>query len=279
MAPSTSTTSASAAGAADAQYYKLNIATLPDDLYNKKTPVEDWLQYAESTHDPMGFPPHSLNQRNNNLDRLVEYERLIGISLYMIGNVSPFAILLLGVGSLFSTTACYTLLVLLTYIGILYVLEKCYFAPIFLQRYQRGTGSLSDHDIADNQYLFTERNTSKYMNTTVVWPQSLHPLLNNKKKNNNKFRNDQPVIFCLVPHGVAPLGATAYPMWSKIWSTKLCHWTCAPIVLQLPYIGYFMNKIGYIPAKSQPMIETLTKKEESVEDILVVIFRYTAKYR
>jgi hypothetical protein len=109
-------------------------------------------------------------------------------------------------------------------------------------------------NIKDNQYLYTERNTSKYLNTTVVWPDTL---------NHQKWEN-RPVIFCLIPHGVAPLGATAYPMWSKIWSSKLCHWTAAPVVLSLPLIGFFLKKIGYIPAKSQHILETLMQREESV---------------
>jgi 1-acyl-sn-glycerol-3-phosphate acyltransferase len=135
---------------------------------------------------------------------------------------------------------------------VLFSLEHYYFAPIFLKRYER-TSTLTD-DTKDNQYLFTERNTSKYMNTTIVWPKSLHE---------SKYK-EKPVLFCLVPHGIAPLGATAYPMWSKVWSSRLCHWTCAPVILQLPYVGYFMDKIGYIPAKAKPMLETLQKKEESV---------------
>ena len=238
--------------APSAEYYKLNMASLPDALYKKTTPVEKWLEHAESTKDKNGFPPNSLNQPGQ-LESLVEYERLVGISLYMIGNVSPFAIVVFGILSIFSSWARILLTCLLSYIGILYSLERFYFAPIFLERYERT--SAMTNDIKDNQYLYTERNTSKYMNTTIVWPKSLHQ---------SKDIRDKPVIFCLVPHGVAPLGATAYPMWSKIWSSCLCHWTCAPVVLQLPWIGYFMDKIGYIPAKAKPMLDTLTKKEESV---------------
>jgi 1-acyl-sn-glycerol-3-phosphate acyltransferase len=77
-----------------------------------------------------------------------------------------------------------------------------------------------------------------------------------------------PMIFCVVPHGVAPFGITAYPLWSKLWNDRTCHWTCAPILLKLPIVGYFLKKIGYIPAKSHYILDTLTKKEENVGIIL-----------
>jgi 1-acyl-sn-glycerol-3-phosphate acyltransferase len=75
---------------------------------------------------------------------------------------------------------------------------------------------------------------------------------------------DTPMIFCLIPHGVAPFGATAYPVWSKLWSDKLCHWTAAPAVLSIPIVSYYLKAIGYIPAKGKNIHETLTKKEENV---------------
>lgn len=91
-----------------------------------------------------------------------------------------------------------------------------------------------------------------------VWPESIQrPAL-----------NDQPVIFAAIPHGLSPLGITAYPMWSKLFNDKLCHWTCAPVVLKLPLISSFMKAIGYIPAKAKNITDTLIKKEENVGIIL-----------
>jgi hypothetical protein len=96
------------------------------------------------------------------------------------------------------------------------------------------------------------------MSLNFVWPETIQrPAL-----------IDQQVIFCAIPHGAAPLGITAYPMWSKLFNSKLCHWTCAPIVLKLPLISKYMKQIGYIPAKSKHIIDTLTKKEENVGIIL-----------
>lgn len=253
-------------------FYKLNLGTLPDDLYFDEVPVEKWLALAEQSPSVdgaaagtaagttaaagcVGFPPNSLNQLVP-LEPMVEIERIIGISMYMLGNVLPFALPPLIVGAFYSVVARYALFALLFYAGSFMTVHAVFFQPYFLKRYKR-TANMNHNNVRDNQYLYTERNSCKYLNTTVVWPSSLHE--------GGKYK-DKPVIFCMVPHGVAPFGATAYPMWSKLWSSKLCHWTCAPIILQLPFIGYFMNQIGYIPAKSQPIIETLTgtEKQESV---------------
>ena len=73
-------------------YYKLNLASLPDDLYNKETDVKEWLALA--TTSTGSFPPNSLNKLQR-LDLSVELERINGISLWMIGNVLPFALPLL----------------------------------------------------------------------------------------------------------------------------------------------------------------------------------------
>ena len=232
-------------------FYKLSLGTLPDDLYFEHVPVKEWLALVQQS-PPGGFAPNTLNKLVP-LDRMVEVERIVGVSMYMIGNVLPFAMPLLAVAAIFSVVARYALLALLLYTVSLLIVHYIYFQPYFLKRYKR-TSHMSSN-VRDNQYLYTERNSCKYLNTTVVWPSSLHQ--------GGSFQ-DKPVIFCMVPHGVAPFGATAYPMWGKLWSSKVCHWTCAPIILKLPFIGYFMNKIGYIPAKSKQILDCLTKKEESV---------------
>lgn len=231
--------------------YKLCVGTLPDKLYFENVPVEKWLALAQKSSSG-SFPPNSLKELPP-LESVVEWERIVGITLYMLGNVLPFALPPLLMSAYFSIYGRYLFLAFSLYFLSLFTVSGLYFAPYFRQRYQRS--KLMGSNIRDNQYLYTERNTSKYLNTTVVWPETLHQ--------GGKWK-DKPVIFCLVPHGVAPLGATAYPMWSKIWSSKLCHWTAAPVVLSLPFIGFFMKKIGYIPAKSKNILDALTKKEESV---------------
>ena len=76
----------------------------------------------------------------------------------------------------------------------------------------------------EGQYTYTERNNQKYVSLRYVWPKSCHP----------PALSDKTVIFCIVPHGVAPMGVCAYPLFSKLWNSKLCHWTAAEVVFELP---------------------------------------------
>ena len=235
------------------KYYKLNLASLPDELFNKETDVKEWLALATTSKG--SFSPNSLNKVQR-LDSSVELERINGISLWMIGNVLPFALPLLALTSLFTSLGLMLLKILLVYVGVLAALNKFIFNPMFMRRYRRK--HLSDTDIKDNHYLHTERNNQKYNSLHFIWPESVHrPAL-----------NDRPVIFVSIPHGVAPLGVTAYPVWSKLFNDRLCHWTCAPIVLKIPIISRFMKQMGYIPAKTRHIVDTLTKKEENVGVIL-----------
>ena len=235
-------------------YYKLNLASLPDDLYNKETDVKEWLALVTTSKEG-SFPPNSLNKVQP-LDSVVELERINGFSLWMIGNVLPFALPLFILASFFSSTGLIALTLLLLYVGVLASLHKFIFAPIFMKRYRRK--QLSKTDIKDNQYLHTERNSQKYTSLQFVWPESV----------NRPALNDRPVIFTAIPHGAAPLGITAYPVWSKLFNDRLCHWTCAPVVLKLPIVSTFMKYMGYIPAKTSQIVDTLTKKEENVGVVL-----------
>jgi len=234
-------------------YYKLNLASLPDDLYNKETDVKEWL--ALTTTSKGGFPPDSLN-RVLRMDSSVELERIIGISLWMVGNVLPFVLPLFILASILTSTGLVLLKAFLTYVAVLASLNKFVFAPMFMKRYKRK--QLSNTDIKDNQYLHTERNNQKYNSLQFVWPESV----------NRPALNDKPVIFTAIPHGAVPLGITCYPVWSKLFNDKLCHWTCAPVVLKLPIVSSFMKHMGYIPAKAKHIVDTLTKKEENVGVVL-----------
>ncbi|KAL3932131.1 MAG: hypothetical protein SGBAC_010997 [Bacillariaceae sp.] len=244
------------------KYYKLNLAELPDDLFDKSVPVSKWLDLATCVEDQ--FPPNSLN-KTPPIDRLVEIERSVGITLYMLGNVLPFAVTMLVVAALLSDIGYLCLKCFMVYFGTLFCLNKYYFLPIFVKKYKRKK-YLSDSDYADNQYLYTERNNQKYMNSQFVWPESLHRPLMEEKMDKNQLH--QPMIFCAIPHGAAPLGITAYPIWSKLFNNRLCHWTCAPVVLKLPIISTYMKQIGYIPAKARHILDTLTKKEDNIGIIL-----------
>eukprot|EP00934_Nitzschia_sp_Nitz4_P003728 Nitzschia sp. Nitz4//scaffold369_size34440//23532//24692//NITZ4_007845-RA/size34440-processed-gene-0.43-mRNA-1//-1//CDS//3329549374//3718//frame0 len=236
----------------DVSFYKLNMAMLPDELYKDGISPDKWLELAETTEDPKGFSPNSLNKLSP-VDPVIEWERIVGIAMWMALNIFPFAVVGLAVTSFFFVIARYVLVAYLMYVIGLCAIEYFYFVPIFRKKYNIPV--TMEDNIRENQYnLYTERNTSKYVSTNIVWPQSIQrPALGN-----------QPVIFCLVPHGVAPFGATSYPLWSKIWTSKLCRWTCAEILFAIPFVGFYMSKIGYIPAKTKQILETLQKKEESV---------------
>ena len=173
------------------KFYKLNCATLPDKLFNKGTDVKEWINLTTSIEGT--FPPGSLNQVTP-LARDVEIERIVGITLYLLGNVLPFALPILLVSAWFSEIGMLALKSFLLYFTILFTLSKYYFFPYFIAKYDRPK-ELSN-DIRCNQYLHTERNNQKYTSLQFVWPETIHrPKL-----------DGTPVIFCAIPHGAAPLG-------------------------------------------------------------------------
>eukprot|EP00547_Thalassionema_nitzschioides_P003352 CAMPEP_0194221258 /NCGR_PEP_ID=MMETSP0156-20130528/30270_1 /TAXON_ID=33649 /ORGANISM="Thalassionema nitzschioides, Strain L26-B" /LENGTH=373 /DNA_ID=CAMNT_0038951611 /DNA_START=33 /DNA_END=1150 /DNA_ORIENTATION=- len=233
-------------------YYRLDVGQLPDELYREPVPVKEWLQRTIACNKKEGFPKNSLNQLLP-IPWDVEAERIVGISLYMVGNVLPFLLPLLCLLAFFFQSAKYVLLFVFLYTGTLFVVERFYFQPKFKKQ-----GGIKPNDVRHNQYLFTERNITKYLSLKVVWPKSLQ----------RPAMERTPVIYCMVPHGVAPFGITAYPIWSKLWNDQTCHWTCAPVLLKLPIISYFLKEVGYIPAKSKHILNTLTKKGDNVGLVL-----------
>lgn len=130
-------------------YYKLNLAELPDDLFHKSVPVSKWLDLATSVKG--AFPANSLNKVPQ-IDLQVEMERTFGIALWMISNVLPFVMPMLGFAAVVSDIGYTCLKCFLIYFGTLYSIHRFYFLPIFVKRYNRKE-YLSDTDIADNQYL------------------------------------------------------------------------------------------------------------------------------
>jgi Diacylglycerol acyltransferase len=243
-----------------ATFFKFDYAKLPDDLFQADVPAEKWLDRCETTCEKSGFPANSLNKIHP-VEWDVELERIVGITLYMLMNVLPFMILpmLLVYFGVATPWAQYGVLALIGYTASLAMVEQFIFAPLFRRKYRQSDYfQADDEDYRKNQYVFTERNTCKYLSASYVWPKSLHPPALDKT----------PALFCVVPHGVAPFGITAYPVWSKLWNARLCHWTTAPVVLKIPVVGYLLRKIGYIPAKAPQILDTLTNKQGNVGVIL-----------
>jgi hypothetical protein len=240
-------------------YYKFDVGQLPDDLYHPEVPVQKWLE-TTITAGPAGFPSESLNVLHD-IPWDVDIERMIGIALYLVFNILPFMLPLLSVLAVLYPVFRLILGLFIAYVGIMWCMEVFFFFPHFAKKYalkSSNIDALMNDSVRSSQFVFTERNITKYLSTSFVWPASMH----------RPSMEKTPVIFCAIPHGVGPIGITAYPLWSCLWNDKVCHWTCAPFVLKLPYIAHYMMKIGYIPAEQRHILETLTKKEENVGVVL-----------
>ena len=83
------------------------------------------------------------------------------------------------------------------------------------------SGYPSSETIRSKQYLYTERNNQKYTSLKLVWPKTM----------NTEAFKQSPTIFCIVPHGVAPLGITHLFSASALIS-PLLH--VAPLLLATP---------------------------------------------
>ncbi len=218
-----------------ASYYCLDLAGLDDKLYKYGVPADKWLDQA-TTADKNGFAAGSLGKVSP-CSFNVQLERCFGIPFYVFLNVVPFLLPL----TLMVVGAWRALLLLV-------VVAVCHAALGKV----RGPKKHSIESMARAQYMYTERNSTKYVSTRYVWPRSVAEL------------GDEAVIFAVVPHGtLAPFGVTAYPIWSKLWGgvSHICHWTAAPVVLQLPLVGALLRSLGYLPAKAKAMQKALEKKE------------------
>lgn len=214
----------------------LDLSALPDALYSPDVPAEEWLQRSK----PGPFAPGSLGSLTP-ISRLTEIERLLGIPLYLTLNWLPF---------LLPLTAWYAG-------GWTYLLVYVLAALVAVVLGSSSGKRASSESQRRAQYIYTERNNQKYLSMRVVWPKAVESL-----------PTGQPVIFAAIPHGVAPFGITMYPVWSKLFSGVLCHWTTAPIVLKIPLVGWALRRVGYIPAKAKAISRTLTERGESVGVIL-----------
>ena len=72
-----------------AEYYKLDVGGLPDELFSPDVPATQWLERCETSRK--GFPRGSLRQVHK-IPFDVEAECVVGLALYLFGNVFPFLI-------------------------------------------------------------------------------------------------------------------------------------------------------------------------------------------
>eukprot|EP00746_Dinoflagellata_sp_MGD_P021658 gnl/MRDRNA2_/MRDRNA2_15055_c0_seq1.p1 gnl/MRDRNA2_/MRDRNA2_15055_c0~~gnl/MRDRNA2_/MRDRNA2_15055_c0_seq1.p1 ORF type:complete len:364 (-),score=60.39 gnl/MRDRNA2_/MRDRNA2_15055_c0_seq1:77-1168(-) len=217
------------------EFYCLDFGCLPDELYKPNVPLKEWQKHLK-TAGKGGFAPNELASIAP-ISFTSWLERIITYPIYMILNAAPMALppTIWGIfgwqGALKFVAGFFSLHMLCVVVN-----------PL--------------RDIRKGQYIYTERNIQKYNSIKWVWPKSLQPP-----------NLDSAKIFCCIPHGLAPVGITAYPGWSKVFGERLNHPTAAAVVLKLPIISYFLKKIGYIPAASSPIKKTL-EKEESVSLVL-----------
>lgn len=224
-----------------AHFYCLDCAALTPDDYKAEVPVERWLSLCK-TAGASGFGKGELTSISSPPAHVL-IERFFGFPFYMLLNVLPFLLPLAWVCGVLKP-------ILLFYVGPLFVgFVAC---SLFLPRAKLGK------TMKELQYAYTERNTQLYLSLKMLWPASLHfPKL-----------AEQPLLFAVIPHGFAPLGITAYPLWSKLFSRRLTRWTTAPVVLKIPIVGAGLRAIGYLPAKAHAIEETLTTKDQSVGVVL-----------
>jgi len=257
------------------KFYRLELGNLPDELYRYDVPVQKWLDRCDVAVS--SFPPKSLKTKHD-ISWDVHLERLVGIALYFTSNLIPFTILPFVV--LYATVPAsrHFILFVVSYVVLFAALEWFVFVPHFMKKYNRygdknAARKNKTEAVWHAQYAYTEWNTTKYLSTKFVWPESLHPTTTTPTSSSTngtteQRQQQQPLLFCIVPHGVAPMGITAYAAWSKLFNGRLTHWTVAPVVLKLPIVGSMLKALGYIPAKAKLIIETLTKKEENVGIVL-----------
>lgn len=213
----------------DAKFYCLDIGCLPDSLYKPDVAPADWQKFVKIAGCG-GFEPGSLRSiAPISLFRWLE--RIVVFPIYMFMNAAPFLLpplLYIAIG------LRGTVIVAVSLVGVHLLFEV--------------TNPMKT--ISKGQYIYTERNITKYNSIKFVWPKSMQPP-----------NSPGPKIFCFVPHGFAPLGVVAYPAWKMLFGGHLCRWTCAPVVLKLPVISYFLKMVGYVPANSFEIKKVLERGE------------------
>lgn len=190
-------------------------------------------------------------------------ERILGYSLYFGLNFIPMLVSVgLPLGLVLGSPPLWNLsIALLMYVVVLFL---CYKVLVRLQSWHTGQWAQYAGDprhARQNQYSIGERNSQIYHNMRFVWPSSLHPV-------GNEHKPGLPTIFCVVPHGVLPVGAIAYPIFSKLFSPRICRWTAAPVLFSIPIIRDIVRAIGSIPAKGSDITAALAEGSSDIGIIL-----------
>ena len=229
-------------------HYMLDMAALPDALYSPDVPTEKWMERV--VRATTAFPPGSLGQVTPCPPK-AEVERLVGIPLYLMLNWLPFMLPIIA----FATGGWRGLVILAIVLIVLSLKPVAALLYVILSKLPALCGVPSAQ--LGGQYVYTERNNQKYLSTRLVWGDGLERLRAKGK----------PIIFAIIPHGIAPLGITAYPAFSRLSGGALCRWTAAPVVLNIPLVGPMLRSIGYVAAKGTAISGAL-KQGSSVGIVL-----------
>mmetsp|Transcript_7608 Transcript_7608/g.17419 ORF Transcript_7608/g.17419 Transcript_7608/m.17419 type:complete len:383 (+) Transcript_7608:139-1287(+) len=234
------------------EYECLEIYDLPDDYFKDKHTLESILSKTKKA-GASGFPPNSLNTLHP-IPLASVAERILGGAGYIGLHVVPG-----WVGSLafchiagrylgqpqLADTAGWLMGVAVTYLLGIWTAWRL-LASHFLSKWDTG-----------DQNTVSQRNNEKYFSIRVVWPKAASPSVTGKG----------PAIFCMVPHGLLPLG-TWVKLWQKVWTRKRYRWTAAPALFSLPVIKDVLSRAGVMPARASNIRKALMEEGDSVGVVL-----------
>lgn len=214
------------------KFYRLDLVNL-GELFDPDVPFSEWCKKCQSAGDG-GFGTNRLQDLAPDLTPLEHTERICGTLLYI--NLSGAGIVWLSLALICyccgwyhpaRSFAMYTLMPIGIWL-VIYIL------------YDRSK---------DSRYGIHHKNQHKYLHLKYVWPVELHP----------SAKREGPLIFCIVPHGVIPLGID-YAIFDKLGAGR-CNWVAAPVLFKLPFFRSYLERVGAMPANAANIRAALARNE------------------
>lgn len=234
------------------KFYRLDLVNL-GELFDPDVPFSEWCKKCQSAGDD-GFGTNRLQDLAPDLTPLEHTERICGTLLYI--NLSGAGIVWLSLALICyccgwyhpaRSFAMYTLMPIGIWL-VIYIL------------YDRSK---------DSRYGIHHKNQHKYLHLKYVWPVELHP----------SAKREGPLIFCIVPHGVIPLGID-YAMFDKLGAGR-CNWVAAPVLFKLPFFRSYLERVGAMPANAANIRAALARNENVaiVLDGVAGMFQATTEHQ
>eukprot|EP00434_Breviolum_minutum_P019144 symbB.v1.2.016873.t3/scaffold1300.1/size126151/10 len=226
------------------KFYRLDLVNL-GELFDPDVPFSEWCKKCQWAGNE-GFGNSRLQDHAPNLTPLEHTERICGTLLYI--NLSGAGIVWLSLALIcyccgwYHPARSFTMYTLMP-VGIwllIYIL------------YDRSK---------DSRYGIHHKNQHKYLHLKYVWPVELHPNPPADATNPSPASTAPkgPLIFCIVPHGVIPLGID-YAMFDKLGAGR-CNWVAAPILFKLPFFRSYLERVGAMPANAGNIRAALARNE------------------